>query len=245
MNMFNKAYGYILRHPATKRGYWGNWYYRGRYEQVLTRLLRFCQNNKITVLELGCGSGIYASYLGKKGCRCHYVGCDIERKPLRSAYKGKNIDYVLCDIHKLPFVPKCANIILCSEVLEHVPDPYSTLAGICELGAETLIITFPEEKLLHIFKDRHPEHVSAIDKGKTVSTLMSKKLKIAFVSQIFSSFVPCGVLEFLGVSRNEFTEATVYSLDRLLGKIIPSSLVPYKAIIVEAVQIDASLVSST
>jgi len=245
MNMFNKAYGYILRHPATKRGYWGNWYYRGRYEQVLTRLLRFCKNNKITVLELGCGSGIYASYLGKKGCRCHYVGCDIERKPLRSAYKGKNIDYVLCDIHKLPFIPAYANIILCSEVLEHVPDPYSTLTRICELGTETLIITFPEEKLLQILKDRHPEHISAIEREEILRLLISKRLKIVFNSQIFSSFIPCGILEFLNVPQNGLTRTAVYSMDRLLKKIMPPSSVPHKTIMIEATQASSNQVAST
>ena len=243
--MFNKAYGYILRHPATKRGYWGYWYYRGRYEQVLMRLSRFCRSNEIIVLELGCGSGIYASYLEKNGCRCHYVGCDIERKSLRFAYRGKNIDYVLCDIRQLPFVSECADVILCSEVLEHVPVPYDTLASICELGAETLIITFPEEKLLFHLKDRHPEHISAVDREETMRILMSKKLKIVFNSQIFSSFIPCGILEFLNVPQNGLARTAVSSIDRLLRRIIPYSLVPHKTIMIEAVRAGPNQVTLT
>jgi len=243
--MFNKAYGYILRHPATKRGYWGCWYYRGRYERVLMRLSRFCQKNKIILLELGCGSGVYASYLGKTGSRCHYVGCDIERKTLRFAYRGKNIDYVLCDIHQLPFVPECANIILCSEVLEHIQAPYNTLASICELGAATLIITFPEEQLLFLLKDKHPEHISAIDREEIVKILMSKKLKIVLNSQIFTSFIPCGILEFLNLPQNGLTMTAVDSMDRLLRKIMPSSMVPHKTIMIEATRIGAHPVSST
>jgi SAM-dependent methyltransferase len=241
--MFNKAYGYMLRHPATNRGYWGNWYYRGRYEQVLMRLTRFCQKSKIVVLELGCGSGVYASYLGKTASRCQYVGCDIERKPLRFAYRGENINYVLCDIHQLPFVPECANVILCSEVLEHIQDPYSTLTNICELGAETLIITFPEEQLLFLLKDRHPEHISAIHREEIVKILISKKLKIVFNSQIFTSFIPCGILEFLNVPRNGLTMAAVNSTDRLLGKIMPASMVPHKTIMIEATRTGIQSVS--
>ena len=232
--MFNKAYGYMLRHPGTRRGYWGCWYYQGRYLQVLERLSRFCQKDKITVLELGCGSGVYASHLKEIGCGCRYVGCDIEGKSLKSAYRGKNSDYVLCDIHQLPFVEECANVVLCSEVLEHVSHPYGTLADICELHAETLILTFPEERPLLLFKDRHPEHISAIDIEKIVDVLISKNLKIVLCSQIFSSFIPCGLLEFLRVPRNIITQSVVSSVDRLLRRIIPSSLVPHKTMLVEA-----------
>jgi len=235
--MFNKAYGYILKHPATKRGYWGVWYYRQRYEQVLMRLSRVCQKEgRIMLLELGCASGIYARYLREKGFECYYVGCDIERKSLKLAYRGKDIAYVLCDIHQLPFIPKCANVILCSEVLEHVSDPYNTVARLSELVAKTLIITFPEERLLSLLRDRHPEHVSPIDKQNLINALMSKKLKIVFSSQIFSSFVPCGLLEFLGISRNGLSQAVVYSIDKLLMKIVPSSLTPHETIIIEAVR---------
>ncbi|MFB3889932.1 MAG: class I SAM-dependent methyltransferase [Candidatus Bathyarchaeia archaeon] len=238
--MFNKAYGYILRHPATRRGYWGNWYYRGRYERVLRRLTEFCQRDRTIMLELGCGSGVYASYLGKTRSRCHYVGCDVERKPLRFAYRGKDTDYVLCDIHKLPFSPKCANIILCSEVFEHIPAPYSTLESICELRAETLIITFPEERLLYLLKDRHPEHTSAIDRNEIVRTLLSKKLTIIINSQIFTSYIPCGILEFLSVPRNNLTMNLVDVVDRLLKKIMPASMVPHRTIMIEATRADPS-----
>jgi SAM-dependent methyltransferase len=238
--MFNKAYGYILKHPATRRGSWGNWYYKGRYERVLRRLAVFCQKNKAVMLELGCGAGVYASYLGKTGNKCYYVGCDVERKPLRLAYRDKNIDYVLCDIHQLPFIPKCADTILCSEVLEHIPAPYNTLANICELGAETLIITFPEEKLLYLLKDRHPEHTNAIDRKEIVNVLLSKKLTIILNSQIFTSFIPCGILEFLNVPRNGLTMNMVGAADRLLEKILPVSMVPHRTIMIEAVRTDSS-----
>lgn len=232
--MFNKAYGYILKHPATKRGSWGHWYYRRRYEQVLMRLSRFYQKDSIIILELGCGSGVYASYLGKANCRCHYVGCDIERRSLRVACRSKKIDYVLCDIRQLPFVPRCADVILCSEVLEHVSAPYSTLASICELDAEILIITFPEESLLLLLGDRHPEHISTIDKEEIMRILVSKKLKVMFGSQIFSSFVPCGILEFLSAPQNDLTRTAVDCLDRFLKKVIPCSLVPHRTILIEA-----------
>jgi SAM-dependent methyltransferase len=232
--MFNKVYGYLLRHPATKRGYWGRWYYKGRYEKVLENLSKFCRNKQITILDLGCGLGIYAQYLEKMGCKCDYVGCDIDAKSLRSAYRGYNVDYVMCDIQRLSFKERSAQVVLCSEVLEHLPSPYEVLANICKIPTETLIITFPEERILSTFKDRHPEHVSAIDRETMVNLLMSRKFKLVQDLQIFSSFVPCGILEFLGIPRNQFTQTIVGLIDRLLKKVVPSTLVPHKTILIEA-----------
>jgi len=236
--MFNKTYGYILKHPATRRGYWGRWYYKRRYEKVLKSLSKFCRNKKITILDFGCGLGVYAQYLEEKGCRCHYVGCDVDAKSLKSAYRGYSTDYVMCDIQRLPFRKRSAEVVLCSEVLEHLSSPYETLGDICRTTTGALIITFPEERLLSTFKDRHPEHVSEIDKESVVNLLISRKFKLVQISHIFSSFIPCGILEFLGIPRNKFTQTIVGLVDKLLKRITPASLVPHKTILIEAKRID-------
>jgi len=236
--MFNKTYGYILKHPATRRGYWGRWYYKRRYERVLKSLSKFWSSKKTTVLEFGCGLGIYAQYLDEMSCRCHYVGCDIDAKSLKSAYRGGSTDYVMCDIQWLPFRARGAQVVLVSEVLEHLRSPYETLRNICRITTGALIITFPEERLLSIFKDRHPEHVLEIDKESVVNLLISRKFKLVQVSHIFSSFIPCGILEFLGIPRNKFTQTIVGLVDKLLKKITPASLVPHKTILIEAKRMD-------
>jgi len=236
--MFNKTYGYILKHPATRRSYWGRWYYKRRYKKVLKVLSKFCRNKKITILELGCHSGIYAQYLEEIGCRCRYIGCDIDAKSLKSAYRGHNANYIMCDIQLLPFQEKSAEVVLISEVLEHLPSPYETLGDFCRTTIGTLVITFPEERLLSIFKDRHPEHVSEIDKESVVNLLISRKFKLDQISNIFSSFIPCGILEFLGIPRSKFTQTIVGLVDKLLKRITPASLVPHKTILIEAKRID-------
>lgn len=235
--MFSKTYGYILKHPATRRGYWGRWYYKRRYEEVLRRLSKFRTNEEITILEFGCGLGIYAQYLDENGCECRYVGCDLDGESLKSAYRGCRTDYVLCDIQQLPFRERSVQVALCSEVLEHLSSPYDTLGEICRTTTGALIITFPDERLLSIFKDRHPEHVLEIDTASVLNLLRSRKFKPVQISHIFSSFIPCGILEFLGIPRNKFTQTMVGLVDKLLRKIIPLTLVPHKTILIEAEQV--------
>lgn len=241
IGVFSKVYGYLLRHPATRRGYWGRWYYKGRYEKVIRNLSRLCGDKKITILDLGCGLGIYAKYLEEIGCECDYVGCDIDAKSLRSAYRGFNVDYVLCNIQRLPIIERSAQVVLCSEVLEHLSLPYETLAKICDTTSETLIITFPEERILSVFRDRHPEHISNIDEETVAKLLISKRFKMIQKSQIFRSVIPCGMLEFLSIPRNHFTQTLMSLIDRFLKRITPSPLVPHKTILIEAERMGASL----
>jgi len=234
--MFSKTYGYILKHQATRRGYWGHWYYKRRYEEVLKILSKFCKNRNITILELGCESGIYAQYLERMNCKCQYVGCDIDAKSLKSAYQGQSTTYVLCDIQRLPFREKSAQVVLCSEVLEHLSSPYRALGDICRTTTWALILSFPEERLLSSFKDRHPEHISEIDKESVVNFLISEKFKLLKISYIFRAFIPCGILEFLGIPRNTLTQTVVALIDKLLERIIPSMFVPHKTILIDARQ---------
>ena len=232
--MFSKTYGYILNHPATRRGYWGIWYYKSRYEEVLKPLSKFCKNKKLIILDLGCGSGIYAQHIRKLECQCDYVGCDIDAKVLRYAHRGPNIGYVLCDIQRLPFRQRSVQVVLCSEVLEHLGYPYRTLYKICETTSGILIITFPKEHILSVFRDRHPEHISEIDEEKVINSILSRKFKLIQKSEIFRSYIPCGILEFLNIPRNQFTEKVVGLADQLLKEIVPSALVPHKTILIEA-----------
>jgi hypothetical protein len=114
----------------------------------------------------------------------------------------------------------------------------------CELLTRVLILTFPEERPLRMFRDRHPEHVSEIDKEIVTYVLKSEDLRIIEVSVIFSSFIPCGLLEFLRLPRNSFTQTVVSSLDTLLRRLVPSTIVPYKTILIEARPSKGSLPNS-
>ena len=237
--MFSRTYGYILGHPATRRGHWGIWYYKDRYKKVVDKLLKLCDKKTMTILDCGCGSGIYARYLEEKGCLCHYVGCDINATSLKSAYHGQSTEYVLCDIQRLPFRDGSAEVVLCSEVLEHLASSYKTLAAVSKTVVTALVVTFPEERILTAFRDRHPEHVSQIDKDRVIGLLRSMSFEVVESSRIFSSFIPCGILEFLGIPRNTLTEKLVRYFDNLLRRLIPSVLVPHKTILVEARQVQA------
>lgn len=66
------------------------------------------------IADLGCGTGLALSWFS--GDR---VGVDFSRELLGLAHEGP--DYILADIESVPFRSECFDLILCLDVVEHLP----------------------------------------------------------------------------------------------------------------------------
>ena len=76
---------------------------------------------KGTVLDCGCGTGANSQRLSKE----HYevVGLDLSKKALLKARERYGSpDFVLGDATRLPFRASSFDLIVCSDVLEHIPN---------------------------------------------------------------------------------------------------------------------------
>lgn len=70
------------------------------------------RDDKVVVLDLGCGDKPYQPFLaGKDSC---YIGVDITRNSL--------VDVVASGEH-LPFKKSSIHVCLCTQMIEHAPDP--------------------------------------------------------------------------------------------------------------------------
>lgn len=83
------------------------------------------------VLDIGCGSGSYLSFLKFHGWKV--VGVDLSSKAAKSAKKNFDIDVIVGDISDLSFPRKNFDRINMSHVLEHVTNPTSTLERVRDL----------------------------------------------------------------------------------------------------------------
>lgn len=90
------------------------------------------------VLDVGCGGGILAEAMAHAGARV--TGIDLSEKPLRVAElhlleSGLAVNYELVSpeeyekTHRQQF-----DVVTCMELLEHVPDPSSTVAACARLA---------------------------------------------------------------------------------------------------------------
>jgi 2-polyprenyl-6-hydroxyphenyl methylase/3-demethylubiquinone-9 3-methyltransferase len=90
-----------------------------------------------TALDVGCGGGILTEALAREGAVA--TGIDLSEKALGVARlhqieSGTNVDYRLISAEAMAIeAPSSFDIVTCMELLEHVPDPASTVAACAAL----------------------------------------------------------------------------------------------------------------
>ncbi len=109
---------------------------------------RLVPNNSF-VLDVGSGSAPYRVYFS----HCQYRTQDfaqLEDHQLRGYCGYNNIDYV-SDITNIPVESSVVDAVLCTEVLEHVPDPIKAIEEISRIlrSGGVLILTVPLGSGLH------------------------------------------------------------------------------------------------
>jgi 2-polyprenyl-3-methyl-5-hydroxy-6-metoxy-1,4-benzoquinol methylase len=123
-----------------------------------------------TLLDAGCGEGETLSRLGDS-LPSRVVAIDIdsdavaftaERIPSAEVSRGSVVD--------LPFADDSFDLVVCLEVLEHLPDPNAALAELERVSAGHVVISVPREPWFRLGSllrgnylrtlGNHPEHVN-------------------------------------------------------------------------------------
>jgi 2-polyprenyl-6-hydroxyphenyl methylase / 3-demethylubiquinone-9 3-methyltransferase len=90
------------------------------------------------VLDVGCGGGILSESMARLGAKV--TGIDLSEKPLRVAQlhlleSDVKVDYLKASAEEHAEAnPAAYDIVTCMELLEHVPDPASTVAACAKLA---------------------------------------------------------------------------------------------------------------
>lgn len=90
------------------------------------------------VVDIGCGGGILSESMAARGAQV--TGIDMAEKPLKVAKlhmleSGLKVDYRQITAEELAAAePGSFDVVTCMEMLEHVPDPGSTIRACAELA---------------------------------------------------------------------------------------------------------------
>jgi len=102
-----------------------------------------------TILDLGCGAGLLVRELG--GTKS-VTGLDWSREALKRI-AGMAVEGM---VHETPFRDRSFDLVVCSEVLEHLPvgDFESTIREMVRLSKRWLLVTVPYKEVLEAYFSR-------------------------------------------------------------------------------------------
>ncbi len=131
------------------------WLHQNRSKWITLSIDRECHKNEVILaVDIGSGIGVYLPHMSEKCERV--ISLDIDPVFLyasRDKGPSPNIDFVNGDIRSLPFPDDCAGLVLCSEVLEHVPESQICLQEIHRIlkpGAKLVFSTPQPYSLMEI-----------------------------------------------------------------------------------------------
>lgn len=88
-------------------------------------------NNFGKILDVGCASGWFISQVNKKYPRSICFGIDIYKDAVHYAQNEySKINFKVADAHRIPYERNSFNVVICTEVLEHVDNPKDVLLEI-------------------------------------------------------------------------------------------------------------------
>lgn len=97
-----------------------------------------------SVLEVGSGRGYLLRRLSEQPRISRLVGVDLVEPVALDAMK--NVEYVHGSILALPFADNEFDTVVCTHVLEHIPDVHQALRELRRVAAKQVIIVIPKER---------------------------------------------------------------------------------------------------
>lgn len=147
------------------------------------------------MLDVGCGKGIVTYAARRQHPELVITGMDIDREELRIAQQlNSGCDVVLADIHALPFVSNQFELVVCTEVLEHLERPHLAIAELQRVSAHSLLLSVPHEPFFRLGNlcsghylsswGNYPDHRQLWTKAQFVREVS----RLLTVRQVWTSF---------------------------------------------------------
>lgn len=102
--------------------------------------------SKVRILDAGCGEGFVTGMLQEEFRDAEIVGLEYSAEVLAMAEsRNPGIRFVRGDVAHMPFGPRSFDIVLCTEVLEHLVQPEDALKEMVRVARKVILLTVPNE----------------------------------------------------------------------------------------------------
>ena len=152
------------------------------------------------IIDLGCGTGYYLFLLSNLGVKLNLVGFDYDEKAIEEArdnLKKKSIDFIIGNLHRMPFEDKSFDKAVMSEVLEHVEEDVAVLKevhrilkpnGVIVISVPSINYPFFWDPFNWVLQHSFNTHI----KSGFFSGLWSGHLRLYLLSDLKSKFEKAG-----------------------------------------------------
>lgn len=140
-----------LTHDSNNLRKWE--YGNALYQRVLSRYLdRMAHHVRRlaprTVLDAGCGEGYVYRGLKVRGVAAPWRGVDLSEGAVSfAAARSPEAHWGTADLRQIPAGDASAELVLCSQVLEHIPQPETVRDELARVSGRWLLISVPLEPI--------------------------------------------------------------------------------------------------
>lgn len=145
----------------TKKTWAALLFQRKRYEYISRVVLKHVGPRAGIVVDVGGGLGPIFRFFEDANINSKmYVDLDLDRNALLSSYAPNRI---FCDVNALPLRDLCCDIVIASEILEHLESPRQVCRRVFKIAKNYVVISYPDDWLINRLGFRHLEHRSDIN----------------------------------------------------------------------------------
>lgn len=122
------------------------------------------------ILDIGCGEGLVVKALRERGLTFDYLGLDLNPDSVHLAAElNPGLRFEVFDLLQDPLPGAEGDLVLCLEVVEHLPDSRAALERICACSSDQVMVSVPWEPYFQLGNflrgkywrtlGNHPEHI--------------------------------------------------------------------------------------
>ncbi len=102
-----------------------------------------------SILDAGCGEGFVTGFIASRDPTLSLTGMDLNQAAIDYATRrfGKLARFQTGSVYRLPFSDNSFDLVLCSEVLEHLRDPDLAVRELKRVARGHVLVTVPREPL--------------------------------------------------------------------------------------------------
>lgn len=152
-------------------------------DNLLSELISLKPN---TVLDIGCGTG-YITNIMSHELDSTVIGCDMDINRISFARDNLAQEVIIGDIMHLPFKDNSFDVVVASEIIEHILSPRIALNEIRRVSKKFILITVPNEpyfRIANVCRAKNlksfgnpPDHINHYNK-KSLDRLLVKYFKM-------------------------------------------------------------------